>query len=70
MNVQMDSSTAYMVYDLKQKFLAKRFRERETPTMAKKMLWWGAGVYIKPENEEEAVCTEVQSQLYSGNRGS
>ena len=63
--VQMDSSTAYMVYDFKQKFLAKGFREGGDSYYGKKgMLWWGAGVYIKPETEEEAVSTEVQNQLY------
>ena len=52
--VQMDSSTAYMymVYDFKQKFLAKGFREGGDSYYGKKgMLWWGAGVYIKPETK-------------------
>ena len=39
--VQMNSSTAYMVYDFKQKFLAKGFHEGETPTMAKKGCYGG-----------------------------
>ena len=48
--VQMGSSTAYMVYDFKQRFLAKGFREGGDSYYGKKgMLWWGAGVYIKPE---------------------
>ena len=33
---EMDSSTAYIVYDFKQIFLAKGFQEGVTPTMAKK----------------------------------
>ena len=39
--MQMDSSTAYMVHDFKQKFLAKGFHEGETSTMAKKGCYGG-----------------------------
>ena len=47
---EMDSSTAYIVYDFKQKFLAKGFREGGDSYYGKKgMMWWGAGVFIKPE---------------------
>ena len=47
---EMDSSTAYIVYDFKQKFLAKEFREGGDSYYGKKgMMWWGAGVFIKPE---------------------
>ena len=47
---EMDSSTAYIVYDFKQKFLAKGFREGGDSYYGKKgMMWSGAGVFIKPE---------------------
>ena len=45
---EMDSSTAYIVYDFKQKFLAKGFREGGDSYYGEKgMMWWGAGVFIK-----------------------
>ena len=47
---EMDSSTAYIVYDFKQKFLAKGSREGGDSYYGKKgMMWWEAGVFIKPE---------------------
>ena len=56
---EMDSSTAYLVFDFKQKFLAKGFREGGDSYYGKKgMLWWGAGVYIKPPDSEEARISE------------
>eukprot|EP00731_Ephydatia_muelleri_P033448 Em0030g5a len=57
---RLSEIAAYMVYDFKQKFLAKGFREGEDSYYGNKgMLWWGAGVYIMPETEE------VQNQLYT-----
>ena len=45
--VQMDSTTAYIAFDFKQKFLAKGFRKGGDCYYGKKgMLWWGAGVYV------------------------
>eukprot|EP00731_Ephydatia_muelleri_P037004 Em0374g7a len=47
-------STAYMVFDFKQKFLAKGFREGGDSYYGKKgMLWWGAGVYVKPDTGQD-----------------
>ena len=41
---EMDCSTAYIVSDFKQKFLAKGYREGGYSYYRKKgMLWWGAG---------------------------
>ena len=57
--LEMDSSTAYMVFDFKQKFLAKGFREGGDSYYGKKgMLWWGAGVYIKPDTGQDDRSTE------------
>ena len=62
---QMDSSTAYIVIDFKQKFLAKGFHEGGDSYYGKKgMLWWGAGVYVKPYIGEAAMGSETTSQLY------
>eukprot|EP00731_Ephydatia_muelleri_P027492 Em0019g365a len=56
---EMDSSTAYLVLDFKQKFLANGFREGGDSYYGEKgMLWWGAGVYIKPPDSEEARISE------------
>ena len=56
---EMDSSTAYLEFDFKQKFLANGFREGGDSYYGKKgMLWWGAGVYIKPPDSEEARISE------------
>eukprot|EP00731_Ephydatia_muelleri_P023734 Em0016g5a len=53
---EMDSTTAYLIFDFKQKFLAKGFREGGDSYYGKKgMLWWGAGVFIKPYSTEEEV---------------
>ena len=53
---EMDSTTAYLIFDFKQKFLAKRFSEGGDSYYGKKgMLWWGAGVFIKPYSTEEEV---------------
>ena len=53
---EMDSSTAYIVYDFKQKFLSKGFREGSDSYYGKKgMMWWGAGVFIKPKRTLENV---------------
>ena len=55
---EMDSSTAYIVYDFKQKFLAKRFREGDDSYYGKKgMMWWGASVFIKPSTTQEDVIS-------------
>ena len=62
---EMDSSTAYLVFDFKQKFLAKGFREGGDSYYGKKgMLWCGAGVYIKPPDSEEARISESSNKLY------
>eukprot|EP00731_Ephydatia_muelleri_P035750 Em0155g5a len=54
---EMDCTTAYLVYDFKQKFLAKGFREGGDSYYGKKgMLWWGAGAYVKP-------CVEVHNEI-------
>ena len=56
---EMDSSTAYMVFDFKQKFLAKGFRERGDSYYGNKcMLWWGAGVYVKSDTGQDDRSTE------------
>ena len=53
---EMDSTTAYLIFDFKQKFLAKGFREGGDSYYGKKgMLWWGAGVFIKPYSTEDEV---------------
>eukprot|EP00731_Ephydatia_muelleri_P026723 Em0018g823a len=55
---EMDSTTAYLIFDFKQKFLAKGFREGGDSYYGKKgMLWWGAGVFIKPYSTEEEVSS-------------
>ncbi|KAL5496895.1 hypothetical protein EMCRGX_G013267 [Ephydatia muelleri] len=55
---EMDSNTAYIVYDFKQKFLAKGFREGGDSYYGKKgMLWWGAGVFIKSATAQEDVTS-------------
>eukprot|EP00731_Ephydatia_muelleri_P001509 Em0001g1509a len=52
--LEMDSSTEYMVFDFKQTFLAKGFREGGDSYYGKKgMLWWGAGVYVKPDTGQD-----------------
>lgn len=62
---QMDSSTAYIVIDFKQKFLAKGIHEGGDSYYGKKgMLWWGAGLYVKPYTGEAAMGSETTSQLY------
>eukprot|EP00731_Ephydatia_muelleri_P036292 Em0231g1a len=44
------------IFDFKQKFYAKGFREGGDSYYGKKgMLWWGAGVFIKPYSTEEEV---------------
>ena len=54
---EMDCTTAYLVYDFKQKFLAKGFREGGDSYYGKKgMLWWGAGAYVKS-------CVEVHNEI-------
>ena len=57
---EMDSSTAYMiVFDFKLKFLAKGFHEGGNLYYGKKgMLWWGAGVYVKPDTWQDDRSTE------------
>ena len=61
---EMDSSTAYVVFDFKQKFLAKGFREGGDSYYGKKgMLWFGAGVYIKPYSQHASYC-ESPVKLY------
>ena len=61
---EMDSSTAYVVFDFKQKFLAKGFREGGDSYYGKKgMLWFGAGVYIKPYSQHASYC-ESPDKLY------
>ena len=53
---EMDYTTAYLIFDFKQKFLAKGFREGGDSYYGKKvMLWWGAGVFTKPYTTEEEV---------------
>ena len=42
---EVDSSTAYMVFDFKQKFLAKGFCEGGDSYYGEKGMWWGAGMY-------------------------
>ena len=63
---QMDSDTAYMVFDFKQKFLAKGFREGGDAYYGKKeILWWGAGVYVKADSKQDGRCiSESRDALY------
>ena len=63
---QMDSDTTYMVFDFKQKFLAKGFHECGYSYYGKKgMLWWGAGVYVKADSKLDARCSsESLDMLY------
>ena len=59
---QMDSDTAYMVFDFKQKFLAKGFREGGDSYYVKKgILWWGAGVYVKADSKQDGRCISKSS---------
>ena len=61
---EMDSSTAYIVLDFKQKFLAKGFREGGDSYYGKKgMLWFGVGVYIKPDSQH-ASYSESPDKLH------
>ena len=61
---EMDSSTAYIVFDFKQKFLAKGFREGGDSYYGKKcMLWFGVGVYIKPDSQH-ASYSESPDKLH------
>ena len=61
---EMDSSTAYAVFDFKQKFLAKGFREGGDSYYGKKgMLWFGVGVYIKPDSQS-ASYSESPDKLH------
>ena len=61
---EMDSSTAYVVFDFKQKFLAKGFREGGDSYYGKKgMLWFGVGVYIKPDSQH-ASYSESPDKLH------
>ena len=54
---EMDCTTAYLVYDFKQKFLAKGFRKGGDSYYGKKgKLWWGAEAYVKP-------CVEVHNEM-------
>ena len=49
---EMDSKTAYLVFDFKQKFLAKGFCECGDSYYGEKgMLWWGAGVHVKSDTD-------------------
>ena len=60
---EMDSTTAYLIFDFKQKFLAKGFREGGDSYYGKKgMLWWGAGVFIKPYSTEEEVRSDESNE--------
>eukprot|EP00731_Ephydatia_muelleri_P017289 Em0010g387a len=63
---QMDSDTAYMVFDFKQKFLAKGFRAGGDSYYGKKgILWWGAGVYVKADSKQDGRCiSESRDALY------
>ena len=63
---QMDSDTAYMVFDFKQKFLAKGFREGGDSYYGKQgILWWGAGVYVKADSKQDGRCiSESRDALY------
>ena len=61
---EMDSSTAYVVFDFKQKFLAKGFREGGDSYYGKKgMLWFGVGVYIK-QDSQHASYSESPDKLH------
>ena len=64
---EMDCKTAYMVFDFKQKFLAKGFREGGDSYYGKKgILWFGAGVHIKANGLQEEARSNAESieQLY------
>ena len=62
---KMDCITAYLVYDFKQKFLAKGFREGGDSYYGKKgMLWWGAGAYVKPCDEANDETVEPLEKLH------
>ena len=59
---QMDYNTAYLVFDFKQKFLPKGFREGGDSYYGKKgMLWWG---YVKPDTGEAVMGFETTNQLH------
>ncbi|KAL5477437.1 hypothetical protein EMCRGX_G024235 [Ephydatia muelleri] len=71
----MDSDITYMVFDFKQKFLAKGFYEGGDSYYGKKgMLWWGASVYAKAdmpgaanvnkekENEEDGMVKQLTAE--------
>ena len=62
---QMDCNTAYVVFDFKQKFLAKRFREGGDSYYGKKgMSWWGAGVYVKVNTLQDTRSDEPIMKPY------
>ena len=64
---EMDCKTVYMVFDFKQKFLAKGFREGGDSYYGKKyMLWFGTGVHIKANGLQEEARSNAESieQLY------
>ena len=61
---EMDSSTAYVVFNFKQKFHPKGFWVGRDSYYGKKgMLWFGAGVYIKPYSQHASYC-ESPNKLY------
>ena len=62
---EMDCNTAYMVFDFKQKFLAKGFREGGDSYYRKKgMLWWGAGVHVKANTPQDIRSDEPIMKPY------
>ena len=62
---QMDCNTAYVVFDIKQKFLAKGFREGGDSYYGKKgMLWRGAGVHVKANTLQDTRSDEPIMKPY------
>ena len=62
---EMDCNTAYMVFDFKQKFLAKGFREGgDSYYRKKRMLWWGAGVHVKANTPQDIRSDEPIMKPY------
>ena len=62
---EMDCNTAYVVFDFKQKFLAKGFREGGDSYYGKKgMLWWGAGVHVKANKLQDTRSDEPIEKPY------
>ena len=59
------------MFNFKQRFLAKGYHEGGNSYFGKKdMLWWGAGVYVKPDIEQDAKVHSRESTFMAAGEGS